>query len=176
VPGFEGPVAFQFKWLWDGIHKGSKAAQITDSLKRAARDDKIRHWILVAPHELTPAETDWLLAAVPVWPRELTSAEKDEYQALSVRRHALKPVEMKRLQDLSPREDLTVHHWGQARIECLLRDYCPPLPARYYPHEAKPLLSGYDDCRFRQEKEPVFRPQGSQLAGCWPAQNSAALG
>jgi hypothetical protein len=29
VPGFDGPVGFQFKWLRDGIHKGSKVAQIT---------------------------------------------------------------------------------------------------------------------------------------------------
>jgi hypothetical protein len=61
VPGFEGPVAFQFKWLWDGIHKGNKATQITDSLKRAAQGSAMRHWVLVTPHELTPAEKDWLL-------------------------------------------------------------------------------------------------------------------
>lgn len=69
VPGFEGPVAFQFKWLWHGIHKGSKAEQITDSWKRAAGDHKIRHWILVTPHELTPAATDWL----PLYPRRAST-------------------------------------------------------------------------------------------------------
>ena len=116
VPGFEGPVAFQFKWLWDGIHKGSEATQITGSLKRAAQDRKIGHWILITPHEVTPAEKDWLLA--------LPTSEN--------------------------LKNLTVHHWGQARIEGLLRDYCPALLARYYPHEAKPLLSGYDGHDFQE--------------------------
>ncbi|MCP5517116.1 MAG: SUMF1/EgtB/PvdO family nonheme iron enzyme [Verrucomicrobiales bacterium] len=100
VPGFEGPVGFQFKWLWDGIHKGNKAAQITDSLKRAAtKFDFLRHWILITPHDLTPKEREWLLAQ-------------------------------------SPRAELAVHHWGQARIESLLRECAPKLFARYYPHEA----------------------------------------
>lgn len=100
VPGFEGPAGFQFKWLWDGIHKGSKAAQITDSLARAAKNFPfLRHWILVTPHDLTQAEKKWFLAQ-------------------------------------SPRPDLALHHWGQARVESLLRDHNPKAFARYYPHTA----------------------------------------
>jgi hypothetical protein len=100
VPGFEGPAGFQAKWLWGEIHKGNKAAQVTDSLKRAAaKFDFLRHWILLTPHDLTPKEREWLLAQ-------------------------------------SPRADLKVHHWGQARIESLLRECAPKLFARYYPHEA----------------------------------------
>ncbi len=106
VPGLQGPVAFQFKWLWDRIDKGDKARQITDSLARSASSDDIQHWVLVTPHELSPAERDWFYRQ-------------------------------------TPREDLQVHHWGQARIEQLLRA-CPPLFARYYPHEAKELLIHYD--------------------------------
>lgn len=39
LPGYDGPVGFQAKWLWGEIHKGSKAAQATDSLKRAGAAD-----------------------------------------------------------------------------------------------------------------------------------------
>jgi formylglycine-generating enzyme required for sulfatase activity len=113
VPGLQGPVAFQFKWLWDGIHKGSKARQVADSLTRAAQASEIQHWVLVTPHDLTPAENDWLLAR-------------------------------------SPRADIAVHHWGQTRLEGLLRDYCPALFARYYPHEAKAVLTGYDGHEFSE--------------------------
>jgi hypothetical protein len=59
VPGMDGRVAFQFKWLWDDIHKGNKARQVTDSLERASKDKEIRHWILVTPHNLKPSETKW---------------------------------------------------------------------------------------------------------------------
>lgn len=104
VPGFDGPVAFQFKWLWGSIHKSPKAGQITDSLQRAsAAFPDIRHYVLITPHDLTPAETKWLLA-------------------------------------LKPRSGLTVHHWGQARVEGLLREHAPKLFARYYPHEAATAL------------------------------------
>jgi len=113
VPGLEGPVAFQFKWLWGQVHKGSKSRQITDSLERAARNREIRHWVLVTPHELTPAEKNWFLSQ-------------------------------------KPRMDLTLHSWGQDRIEWLLREYCPALFARYYPHEAKPSLDKYDGHDFKQ--------------------------
>ena len=100
VPGFDGPVGFQFKWLWDDIHKSRKAIQVTDSLMRAAATfDSLRHWVLVTPRDLTPAERKWLL-------------------------------------EQSPREDLAIHHWGQARVEGLLREHAPKLFARYFPHEA----------------------------------------
>ncbi len=100
VPGFDGPVAFQCKWLWDGIHKGAKARQVTDSLHRAsAAFPDLRHYVLITPHDLTPAEKEWLLS-------------------------------------LSPRPGLAVHHWGEARVESLLREHAPKLFARYYPHEA----------------------------------------
>ena len=35
--GLRGRSAFQFKWLWDNIHKGSKAGRSTDSLERRER-------------------------------------------------------------------------------------------------------------------------------------------
>lgn len=114
VPSFEGPVAFQFKWLWDNIHKGSKARQIADALARAGQSsDEIRHWVLVTPHDLTAAETEWLQ------------------------------------NKLERRAGLAVHHWGQSRIEALFRNDCPALLARYYPHEARQSLTGYDGHDFR---------------------------
>ena len=104
VPGFNGPVGFQCKWLWGGIHKSPKAGQITDSLERAsAAFPKLRHYVLITPHDQTPAEKKWLLA-------------------------------------LRPRPTLTVYHWGQARLEGLLREQAPKLFARYYPHEAATAL------------------------------------
>ncbi|MBC8871589.1 MAG: SUMF1/EgtB/PvdO family nonheme iron enzyme [Planctomycetes bacterium] len=111
VPGMDGRVAFQFKWLWDDIHKGSKARQVKTSLERAARDEDIRHWILVTPHGLKPSEIEWF-------------------------------------HDLSPRDTLTLHHWGQTKVESVLRD-CPALFARYFPHEAQPGLPGYDGHDFK---------------------------
>ena len=106
VPGLDGPVAFQCKWLWGNIHKSPKAGQITDSLQRAADAfPDLRHYVLITPHDLTPAEKKWLLA-------------------------------------LKPRCDLIVHHWGQARVEGLLREHAPKLFARYYPHEAATALGG----------------------------------
>ncbi|MCY1074685.1 metallophosphoesterase [Archangium lansingense] len=61
VPGLKGSVAFQFKWLWEDIHKGSKAAQIKDSLERVSRlRKKPRHWVLVTPWDLKPSEREWL--------------------------------------------------------------------------------------------------------------------
>jgi hypothetical protein len=71
----------------------------------------------------------------------LTLAERDRLLVGCDRRLLL---------SLSVRQARTVHYWGQARIECLLRDYCPALLARYYPHEAKPLLSGYDGHDFQE--------------------------
>jgi len=50
--------------------------------------------------------------------------------------HDLTPNEREWLLTQSPRSALTVHHWGQARIESLLRECAPKLFARYYPHEA----------------------------------------
>ncbi len=46
LPELKGAVAFQFKWLWDDLHKGSKAAQIKDSLQRAASHSRrATHWV-----------------------------------------------------------------------------------------------------------------------------------
>jgi NACHT domain len=59
ITGLEGVVAFQFKWLWDDLHKGNKAEQIRDSLARASIKG-IKHWILVTPLDLQPFERDWL--------------------------------------------------------------------------------------------------------------------
>lgn len=128
VPGFTGRVAFQFKWLWDGIHKGNKSEQITKSLNRAAEIGDIRYWVLVTPHDLTSSEREWLLVQAP---------RKD----LNARRKKRGDSEL---------PELTIHHWGQARLELLLRDYCPALFARYYQHEARPHLSGYDGHDFRE--------------------------
>src|SRR5512141_1470409 len=48
VPGFEGTVVFQFKWLRDGIHKGDNARQVKESLQRAITfHPEMRHWVLV---------------------------------------------------------------------------------------------------------------------------------
>jgi hypothetical protein len=62
LPGFQGPVAFQFKWLWEDLHKGSNKAQIQDSLQRAAlHSRKATHWVLVTPLDLKPSEQKWLV-------------------------------------------------------------------------------------------------------------------
>lgn len=65
VPGLDGPVAFQFKWLFADLHKGHKARNVKDALERAQRHDAIRHWILVTPWDLKPSERQWL-DALPV--------------------------------------------------------------------------------------------------------------
>ena len=124
VPGFDGPVAFQSKWLWGGIHRSPKADQITDSLERAAAAfPELRHYVLITPHDLTPAERRWLLS-------------------------------------LKPRSSLTVHHWGQARIEFLLREHAPKLFARYYPHEAATALPQLKATSARQPTAPLARIGG----------------
>ena len=110
VPGLEGPVAFQFKWLYDDVHKANKARQIQDSFARAASHKPVRHWVLVTPWDLKPAEQAWL-------------------------------------QSLAVEGGMEIHAWGKERIESLLR-LSPALFARYYPHEAGPLLSGYDGFDF----------------------------
>src|SRR5689334_16974472 len=55
--------------------------------------------------------------------------------------------------DLEPQDrewlGLSVHHWGQAKIEELLHE-CPALLARYYPHAARRLLDGFDGTDFRE--------------------------
>jgi len=61
--------------------------------------------------------------------------------------------------DLTPKErtwveafrssELEVLPWGWTEIENLLRQ-CPALLARYYPHEARTLLPGYDGGDFRE--------------------------
>jgi tetratricopeptide (TPR) repeat protein len=119
VPGIDGPVAFQFKWLWGEIHKGSKAAQIKDSFKRAAADltkRGVKHWVLVTPWDVSPAEKCWL-------------------------------------DGLGTGTAIAIRTWGREKIESLLR-LCPPLFARYYPHEAAhealPPLAGYDGFDFRE--------------------------
>jgi len=61
LPEFKGAVAFQFKWLWEDIHKGSKKAQIQDSLQRAASHSRgPAQWVLVTPWDLKQSERDWL--------------------------------------------------------------------------------------------------------------------
>ncbi|MFN7146561.1 MAG: hypothetical protein ACK4YP_22490, partial [Myxococcota bacterium] len=111
IPGLSGPVAFQFKWLWDDVNKGSSARQIKDALDRASKARKdLRHWILVTPRDLEPSARAWL-------------------------------------DTIEKRRGLAVHHWGQARIEQLLRQ-CPALLARYYPEEARAYLPGYDGADF----------------------------
>ena len=132
VPGIDGPVAFQFKWLWSEIHKGSKAAQIKDSFKRATAELSergIKHWVLVTPWDLTPAEKSWLGG-------------------------------------LGAGTAIIIHAWGREKVESLLR-LCPPLFARYYPHEAaregQPALAGYDGFDFRE------------FARCLPGQDPPRL-
>ena len=50
--------------------------------------------------------------------------------------HDLTPKGKEWLLAQSPRADLKVHHWGQARIEGLLRECAPKLFSRYDAHEA----------------------------------------
>lgn len=103
IPGLEGPIVFQFKWLWDDIHKGEKARQVKNSLSRAEGSFReAGHWILVTPWDLKPSERNWL-------------------------------------QSLKRVGGPVVHHWGQQKIENLLRD-CPSLFARYFPHHAQEVL------------------------------------
>lgn len=61
VPGLAGPVGFQFKWLWEDIHKGNPRRQIEDSLERAQRNEALRHWVLVTPWDLKESEREWLM-------------------------------------------------------------------------------------------------------------------
>jgi len=120
VPGLIGPVAFQFKWLWDKVNKSPKCRQVTDSLFRAASAfPDIRHYVLITPHDLTPTEMKWLLA-------------------------------------LKPRAKLAVHHWGQSRIEGLLREHAPKLFERYYPHEAA-LVSPNCAASVSRQGDPLVR-------------------
>lgn len=113
IPDLDGGVAFQFEWLWDDFCKAKEGDQIERSLRRVAKGEKgIKHWILVAPWELTPSEREGL-------------------------------------SELGQKRGLSVHHWGQAKIEELLR-LCPALLARYYPDAARPLLDGFDGADFRE--------------------------
>jgi 3',5'-cyclic AMP phosphodiesterase CpdA len=61
----------------------------------------------------------------------------------------LTPSEREWLSELGQESGLSVHHWGQAKIEELLR-LCPALLARYYPDAARPLLDGFDGADFRE--------------------------
>lgn len=91
VPTFDGPVAFQFKWLWDGIHKTTKARQITESIARAqSAFPDVRHYVLITPHELTKNERQWF-------------------------------------DSRNQNPNCRLHHWGQTRVEWLLRQYAPDL-------------------------------------------------
>lgn len=62
--GVEGvrtePVGFQFKWLWEDIHKGEKARQIKAWLDSAERHEDIRNWVFVTPWDLKEKEREWL--------------------------------------------------------------------------------------------------------------------
>ena len=74
VPAMEGPVIFQAKWMWGGLHKGSSKTKIEESLNRAAEaHPEIRHWVLVSPHDLTDAEQGWFYALKPK--KQLASLE-----------------------------------------------------------------------------------------------------
>jgi AcrR family transcriptional regulator len=112
-PGIEGPVAFQFKWLWQNIHKGENARQIKSSLARAESKFTVAgHWILITPLELKPSERKWL--------------------------EGLKRI-----------GGPVIHHWGQQKIESLLRG-CPSLFARYFPQRAHEVLgSDYRSVDFK---------------------------
>ncbi|MFP2932387.1 hypothetical protein ACLESO_45995 [Pyxidicoccus sp. 3LG] len=61
----------------------------------------------------------------------------------------LTPLEAEWLKSLETPEIFFVHHWGQARIESLLRK-TPSLFARYYPHEAQNLLNNYNAFSFKE--------------------------
>src|ERR1039458_5248988 len=66
VPGFKGPVAFQFKWLAGNLSKGGNAKQITDSLQDAAASRlKLSHYILITPENISPAQKALLRALSP---------------------------------------------------------------------------------------------------------------
>jgi len=122
VPGMDGPVGFQCKWLWDHLDKGSKARQIEDSLQRASKHfERIRHWVLVTPHDLTLNEQEWF--------NQLS-------QSLGLAFHDSREMS----DDYQLRIDLRLHHWGKQKIESLL-PLCPPLFARYYPQAAREQLS-----------------------------------
>ena len=69
VPAMKGPVIFQAKWMWGGLHRGGKKAKIQESLDSAANEHpEMRHWVLVTPHELTDAEQKWFYALKPKTP------------------------------------------------------------------------------------------------------------
>jgi formylglycine-generating enzyme required for sulfatase activity len=66
VPGLKGPVAFQFKWLTGNLSKGDNARQIKDSLADAAASKfKPKHYIVVTPENISPAQKKWLLGLSP---------------------------------------------------------------------------------------------------------------
>ena len=61
VPGLKGPVAFQFKWLSGKLSKPANARQITKSLADAVSSKlEFRHWVLVTPEDISPAQKEWL--------------------------------------------------------------------------------------------------------------------
>ena len=61
VPGLKGPVAFQFKWLSGSLSKPANARQITKSLADAVSSKlEFRHWVLVTPEDISPAQKEWL--------------------------------------------------------------------------------------------------------------------
>ena len=66
VPGLKGPVAFQFKWLTGNLSRGDNARQIKRSLSDAAASDfKLRHYVVVTPENISPAQKKWLLGLSP---------------------------------------------------------------------------------------------------------------
>ena len=62
VPGFKGPVAFQFKWLCGNLSRGDNAKQIEASLTDAVSNEfKLAHYVVVTPENLSPARKKWLV-------------------------------------------------------------------------------------------------------------------
>ncbi|MBL9175222.1 MAG: SUMF1/EgtB/PvdO family nonheme iron enzyme [Verrucomicrobiales bacterium] len=61
VPGFTGPVAFQFKWLTGNLSRGGNASQIRDSFNDAVRSGiPLRHYVVVTPEDVSTAQKQWL--------------------------------------------------------------------------------------------------------------------
>lgn len=117
VPGLDGPVAFQIKWLWDfdktgksrtaKRRTGKRRAELEAVLESPQLQPEIQHAILVTPCDLAPGE------------------EQDWFRSIPVR------------------DGFTIHHWGQTQIDQLL-ELAPALDARYYPEDAGSLLPGYE--------------------------------
>lgn len=323
--GLQGSVAFQFKWLWDAIHQGSKAQQIRDSVSRACaqlpslpkppvvkirlpkppsiklepkketviislptkpitkvtigfslpkkaqpkretvkillppkpitkdtirislpprllpRSIPFRHYILVTPHDLTPSESSWLFetpafsgkdvrdmgalvrnllarsnqcleyfwnsfpeslrplllieqrtklqeeSILSAFVALLNSAMHDKafytperfvdvqmsdeaYFALQehsnyerLNRCLLESVFSNTLISRNQqicRVDVTGHHWGQARVEHLLRQYAPSLLLRYYPSEGTGIVSNLAASNFSTVENEYKRQVG----------------